>query len=63
MASVRHWVLVSWIGANDLISKNRDNAFKAEFKMSSLEGEINSLRQMVIVSAELDASTEYISIT
>ncbi|NYS60697.1 endonuclease NucS domain-containing protein [Vreelandella salicampi] len=43
-----------------LPEKTFDQAFKARFGVAPVEGEINSSHQMVIVAAELDASTERI---
>jgi hypothetical protein len=43
-----------------LPEKTFDEAFKAKFGVAPVENEINSSHQMVIVAAELDASTERI---
>lgn len=45
---------------NDLPEKSFDEAFKARFGALPVEDDINSSHQMVIVAAELDASTERI---
>lgn len=44
----------------ELPEKTFDQAFKAKFGVAPVEEEINSTHQMVIVAAELDASTERI---
>jgi len=45
---------------NQLVHKSFDEAFNAKFGVSPIEDEINQTHQIVIVAAELDASTERI---
>lgn len=53
-------IYADFAGRHGLSDKTFDQAFKAKFGVAPVEDEINSSHQMVIVAAELDASTERI---
>lgn len=53
-------IYADFAAKNGLPEKSFDAAFKAKFGTLPIEEEINSSHQMVIVAAELDASTERI---
>ena len=53
-------IYADFAGKHALPEKTFDEAFKGRFGVAPVEAEINSSHQMVIVAAELDASTERI---
>ncbi|CAO1659107.1 Endonuclease NucS C-terminal domain-containing protein [Halomonas sp. NYA30] len=53
-------IYTDFAAKHSLPEKTFDQAFKSKFGMAPVEEEVNSSHQMVIVAAELDASTERI---